>query len=41
MFKKVCGFAAVTALCLLSSGCALLGTAVSAAAAYGIYQATK
>jgi len=41
MFKKTCGFIMLMALCLLSSGCALLGTAISAAAAYGIYQATK
>ena len=41
MCKKVCGFVVVMALCLLSSGCALLGTAVSATAAYGIYQAAK
>jgi len=41
MFKKTRGFIMLMALCLLSSGCALLGTAISAAAAYGIYQATK
>ena len=40
MFKKICGFVMVMVLCLLSSGCALVGTALSAAAAYGIYQAT-
>ena len=41
MFKKTCGFIMIMLLCLLSSGCAVIGTAVSAAAAYGIYQATK
>lgn len=41
MVKKICGFIMVMALCVLSSGCAALSTAISAAAAYGIYQATK
>lgn len=41
MFKRGFGFVMVMVLCLLSSGCALVGTALSAAAAYGIYMATK
>lgn len=39
--KKTFIFVILGALLLFSSGCALLGAAASAAAAYGIYQATK
>lgn len=41
MLKRVCGLILISAFLFLSSGCALLGTALSAAAAYGIYQATR
>ena len=41
MLKKICGLIAVATLLFSLSGCALLSTALSAAAAYGIYQATK
>lgn len=42
MFRKLCGLVAIGFLCLQLSGCAaLIGTALSAAAAYGVYQATR
>ena len=41
MFKKTCSFIMVVVMCLLSSGCAVVGTALGAAAAYGIYKVTK
>jgi hypothetical protein len=39
MFKKFCYFLLIGMFLFLTSGCALLKTAVSAAAAYGISQA--
>ena len=40
MFKRICGLILVSSVLLLTSGCALVGVAASAAAAYGIYKAT-
>jgi len=40
MFKKICGLILISSFLFLASGCALVGTALSAAAAYGIYKAT-
>jgi len=42
MLKKIFGFVFLGALVFSMSGCgAILGTALSAAAAYGVYQATR
>ncbi len=41
MFKRISRLAAICVILVTNSGCALLGTAISAGAAYGIYQATK
>ena len=41
MIKKTFKFITLGILLLSTSGCALLGIAASAAASYGIYQATK
>jgi hypothetical protein len=42
MFKKICGLVVICAFVFVMSGCAaLVGAALSAAAGYGIYQATK
>jgi len=41
MFKKILSLILISSFVLLGSGCSLLGTALSAAAAYGIYRATK
>ena len=41
MVKKIFAFIILGTFMFFSSGCALLGTAASAAAAYGIYKATK
>jgi len=41
MIKKTFRFIILGTLLLFTSGCALLGIAASAAASYGIYQATR
>jgi hypothetical protein len=41
MIKKIFAFIILGAFMFFSSGCALVGAAASAAAAYGIYKATK
>jgi len=42
MLKKACSLVVICLLSLMLSGCAsLLGAALSAAGAYGIYQATR
>jgi len=41
MFKKACYVIVMGALLFSTVGCALIGTALSAGAAYGIYQLTK
>lgn len=41
MLKKIAGLIMVGILCVSFSGCAVIGLAASAAAAYGIYQATQ
>jgi len=42
MLKKICSLIVVVTFAFFMSGCgALIGTALSAAAAYGIYTATK
>lgn len=41
MVKKILAFIILGTFMFFSSGCALLGVAASAAAAYGIYKATK
>lgn len=41
MVKKILAFVILGTFMFFSSGCALLGAAASAAAAYGIYKATK
>jgi len=41
MMRKSFRFIILGILLLSTSGCALLGIAASAAASYGIYQATK
>jgi hypothetical protein len=40
MFKRTCSLILISSLLLLTSGCALIGAAASAGAAYGIYMAT-
>lgn len=37
MFKKICKLVLIGWLCFSLSGCAAIGTALGAAAAYGIY----
>ena len=42
MFKKMCCAVVLGAVMFFASGCAaLIGTAISAGAAYGLYMATK
>ena len=41
MFKKVGYLILISVLLFSTVGCALIGTALSAGAAYGIYQATR
>ena len=41
MFKRIYYLMLIGSLLFFTSGCALVSTALSAAAAYGIYQATK
>ena len=41
MLKRICCVILISSFLFLTSGCALLNTAVSAAVAYGIYKATK
>lgn len=41
MRKIVCTGVLLLALSIVNSGCALIGTALGAGAAYGIYMATK
>lgn len=41
MKKMIAGIAIFLTLAMLTTGCAVIGTALSAAAAYGIYQATR
>lgn len=41
MTKRLFAFILLGTLVLFSAGCSLLSTALSAAAAYGIYQATR
>jgi len=42
MLKKICSLTVICTFVFVISGCgALIGTALSAAAAYGIYSATK
>ena len=41
MFRKFFHLVLVSSLVISMSGCALLGVALSAAAGYGIYKATK
>ncbi|MFH0877865.1 MAG: hypothetical protein V1863_06570 [Candidatus Omnitrophota bacterium] len=41
MKKFIAGIAIFMTLAMLTTGCALLGTALSAGAAYGIYMATN
>lgn len=42
MLKKICSVIVLGAFVVCMSGCgALIGTALTAAASYGIYQATK
>lgn len=42
MLKKTCRFIVLGVFVFFTSGCgAILGTALSAAAAYGVYYATK
>ena len=42
MLKKICSFVVLAAFVFCMSGCAaLVGTALTAAASYGIYKATK
>ena len=41
MFKRIFSLILVASLLIFCSGCSLLYTAISAAAAYGVYQATK
>ena len=39
--KKLVVWVALSLLAIFNSGCALIGTAISAGITYGIYQATK
>lgn len=41
MFKKILNMIVLGSFVFFVSGCSLLGTAISAGVAYGIYQATK
>ena len=42
MLKKICSLIVISSFVFFMSGCgALIGTALSAAAAYGIYSATR
>ncbi|HOW35645.1 MAG TPA: hypothetical protein PL155_04465 [Candidatus Omnitrophota bacterium] len=41
MPKNIINLIAVILLLFLSSGCAVIGTAISAGIGYGIYQATR
>ena len=40
MFKKICSLVLISSFLLLASGCAVIGAALSAGIAYGIYAAT-
>ncbi len=41
MLKKIIFLILACAMLIINAGCALIGTALSAAAAYGIYRATN
>jgi hypothetical protein len=41
MFKIISALTVISAFVFFTSGCALIGTAISAGIGYGIYQATN